>query len=62
MFDDMRSITADGLCIGWLGQWEDRGQENSNMQEFFCMTLYISDTALIYLHIPLGITLIKFVP
>ena len=35
------SVKADGLCIGCLSQWAEVGRENSNMQEFFCTTLYI---------------------
>ena len=38
-FSDTCSIRADGQCIGCLGQWAERGRENSNMQEFFCTTL-----------------------
>jgi len=39
-FGDTCSVRADGLCIGCLGQWAERGRQNSNMQEFFCTTLY----------------------
>ena len=39
-FGDTCSVRADGLCIGCLNQWAGRGRENSNMQEFFCTTLY----------------------
>ena len=39
-FGDTCSVRADGLCIGCLGQWAERGRENSNMQEFFRTTLY----------------------
>ena len=39
-FSDTYSFTADGLCIGCLGQWAETGRENSNMQESFCTTLY----------------------
>ena len=39
-FGDTRSVRADGLCIGCLDQWAERGRENSNMQEYFCTTLY----------------------
>ena len=39
-FSDTCSVRADGLCIGCLGQWAERGRENSNMQEFFRTTLY----------------------
>ena len=38
-FGDSCSVRADGLCIGCLGQWAERGREDSNMQEFFCTTL-----------------------
>ena len=38
-FSDTCSIRADGLCIGCLGQWAERGRENSNLQEIFCTTL-----------------------
>ena len=41
-FSDTCSVRADGLCTGCLGQWAERGRENSNMQEFFCTTLYIA--------------------
>ena len=34
-FSDTGSVRADGLFIGCLGQWAERGRENSNMQEFF---------------------------
>ena len=37
------SVKADGLCIGCLGQWAERGREDSNMQEFFRTTQYIMD-------------------
>ena len=40
-FGDTSSVRADGLCIGCLGQWAERGREDSNMQEFFCTTLYL---------------------
>ena len=39
-FGEESSVKADGLCIGCLSQWAEVGRENSNMQEFFCMTLY----------------------
>ena len=39
-FGDTCSVRADGLCIGCLGQYAERGRENSNMQEFFRTTLY----------------------
>ena len=32
---DTCSVRADGLCIGCLSHWAERGQENLNMQEFF---------------------------
>ena len=32
-------IRADGLCIGFLGQWAEREQEN--IHDFFRTTLYI---------------------
>ena len=38
-FSDTCSVRADGLCIGCLGQWAERWQDNSNMQEFFRTTL-----------------------
>ena len=38
-FGDTCSVRADGLCIGCLGQWAERGREHSNMQEFFRTTL-----------------------
>ena len=38
-FGDTCSVRADGLCIGCLGQWAERGRGNSNMQEFFRTTL-----------------------
>merc|ERR1712117_597546 len=40
-FGDTCSVRADGLCIGCLGQWAERGRENSNMQEFFRTPLYL---------------------
>ena len=40
-FGEESSVKADGLCIGCLSQWAEVGRENSNMQEFFCTTLYI---------------------
>ena len=40
-FGDTCSVRADGLCIGCLGQWAERGREYSNMQEFFRTTLYM---------------------
>ena len=40
-FGEGSSVWADGLCIGCLGQWAEVRRENSNMQEFFCTTLYI---------------------
>ena len=40
-FGKESSVNADGLCIGCLRQWAEEGRENSNMQEFFCTTLYI---------------------
>ena len=40
-FSDTCSVRADGLCIDCLGQWAERVRENSNMQEFFCTTLYV---------------------
>ena len=40
-FSDTCSVRAEGLCIGCIGQWAERGRENSNMQEFFRMTLYV---------------------
>ena len=42
-FSDTCSVRADGLCIGCLCQWAERGREYSNMQEFFCTTLYMAD-------------------
>ena len=36
-FSDSCSVRADGLCIGCLGQWAERGREDSNMQEFFLL-------------------------
>ena len=39
-FGDTCSVRADGLCIGCLVQWAERGRENTNMQEFFHTTLY----------------------
>ena len=39
-FGEESSVKADGLCIGCLSQWAEVGRENSNMQEFFCTTLY----------------------
>ena len=39
-FSDTCSVRADWLCIGCLVQWAERGREDSNMHEFFCMTLY----------------------
>ena len=41
-FGDTCSVRADWLCIGCLGQWAERGREDSNMHEFFCTTLYVS--------------------
>ena len=41
-FGDTCSVRADGLCIGCLGQWAETGRDNSNMQEFFCTTLYMA--------------------
>ena len=38
-FGDTCPVRADGLTIGCLGQWAERGRENSNMQEFFRTTL-----------------------
>ena len=38
-FSDSCSVRADGLCIGYLGQWAERGRKNSNMQEIFRTTL-----------------------
>ena len=32
---DKCSDRADGLCIGCLDQWAERGREDSNMLEFF---------------------------
>ena len=40
-FGEESSVKADGLCIGCLSQWAEVGRENSNMPEFFCMTLYM---------------------
>ena len=40
-FSDTCSVWADGLCIGCLCYWAERGRENSNLNEFFCTTLYI---------------------
>ena len=40
-FGEESSVKADGLCIGCLGQWAEVRRENSNMQEFFCTSLYI---------------------
>ena len=40
-FGDACSVRVDGLSIGCLGQWAERGRENSNMHEFFCKTLYM---------------------
>ena len=40
-FGDTCSVRADWLCIGCLGQWAERGRDNSNTQEFFCTTLYV---------------------
>ena len=40
-FSDTCSVRADGLCIGCLGKWAERGREDSNMHEFFCTTLYL---------------------
>ena len=34
-FGDTCYVRADGLCIGCLSQWAERGWEDSNMQEFF---------------------------
>ena len=34
------SVRADGLFIGCLGHWAERGREDSNMHEIFCSTLY----------------------
>ena len=39
-FSFASSVRADGLCIGCPSQWAEVRRENSNMQEFFCMTLY----------------------
>ena len=36
-FGEESFVKADGLCIGCISQW----RENSNMQEFFCTTLYV---------------------
>ena len=44
-FGEESSVKADGLCIGCLSQWAEVGRENSNMQEFFCTTLYIRKEA-----------------
>ena len=38
-FGDTFSVRADELSIGCLVQWAERGQQFSNMQEFFCTTL-----------------------
>ena len=34
-FSDTCSVRADGLCIGCLGHWAERGREDSNVHEFF---------------------------
>ena len=40
-FSDTCSVRADGLCIGSPRLVGGRKVGNSNMQEFFCTTLYI---------------------
>ena len=40
-FSDTCSVMADGLCIGSPRLVGGRKAGNSNMQEFFCTTLYI---------------------
>ena len=39
-FSDTCSVWADGLCIGSPSSVGGRKAVNSNMQEFFCTTLY----------------------
>ena len=39
-FSDTCSVRADGLCIGSPRLVGGRKAGNSNMQEFFCTTLY----------------------
>ena len=34
-FSDICSVRADGLCIGYLGQWTERGRQNLNVHDFF---------------------------
>ena len=40
-FSDTCSVRADGLCIGCPKLVGSKKAANSNMQEFFCSTLYI---------------------
>ena len=46
-FSDTFSVRADGLCIGSLRLVGGRNAGNSNMQEFFCTTLYTTPILLI---------------
>ena len=39
-FGEESSVKADGLCIGCPSQLAEVGRKNSNMQDFFCTTLY----------------------
>ena len=46
-FGEESSVKSDGLCIGCQSQWAEVGRENSNMQEFFCTTLYLYSISLL---------------